>query len=164
MAVYCHGYITISADKEDQLEREFDVVDWNRPGEEYDKPVSQRQPFRAIVKDLVLKDIPLTAKIVDKMLTDLKRIRRTGVYPADIELRNYKAGLLIDFSTAMTEPYYLFNLRPGRQTQILKVSDMYIWERMRKDNKLDTRKRVVRDKEYCANLRPRKKVAGTSQR
>ena len=78
VAVYCHGYITISANKEEQLEREFDVVDWDRPGEEYDKPVSQRQPFRAIVKDLVLKDIPLTAKIADKMLTDLKRIRRTS--------------------------------------------------------------------------------------
>ncbi|KAK0512431.1 hypothetical protein JMJ35_005559 [Cladonia borealis] len=164
VAVYCYGYITISADKEDQLEREFDVVDWDRPGEEYDKPVSQRQPFRAIVKDLVLKDVPLSAKIADKMLTDLRRIRRTGVYPGDIVLRNYKAGLLIDFSTARTEPFYLFNLRPGRQTQILKDSDLYMWERIRKENKLDTRKRAVRDEEYCANLRLRKKVARTSKK
>ena len=164
VAVYCYGYITISAEKEEQLDREFDVVDWDRPEEEYDKPVSQRQPFRAIVKDLVLKDIPLSAKIADKMLTDLKRIRRTGVYPADIVLRNYKAGLLVDFSTARTEPFYLFSLRPGRQTQMLKDQDLYMWERIRKEFKLDTRKRAVRDEEYCANLRPRKKVAVASKK
>ena len=164
MAVYCYGYITISADKEDQIEREFDVVDWDRPGEEYDKPVSQRQPFRAIVKDLVLRDVPVSAKIADKMLTDLQRIRRTGVYPGDIVLRNYKAGLLIDLSTARTEPFYLFNLRPGRQTQILKDSDLYMWERIRKESKLNTRKRAVRDEEYCANLQPRRKVARKSKK
>lgn len=164
VAVYCHGYVTLSADKEEQLEREFGVREWDRPDEEYDKPVSQRQPFRAIVKDLVLKDVRLSAKIADKMLTDLKRMRRTGVYPGDIVLRNYKAGLLIDFSTARTEPFYLFNLRPGRQTQIMKDTDLYMWERMRKENKLDTRKRAVRDERYCANLRPRKEVARTSKK
>ena len=156
-AVHCYGYIPIPADKEAQLLREFDVGDWDRPGDEYDKPASQRQPFRAIVKDLVLKDVPLTAKMADKMLTDLKRIRRIGVYPGDIRSRNYMAGLLIDFSTARTEPFYLFNLRPGRHTLMLKSTDLYMWEEIRKENKLNTRLRAVRDKEYCANLRPRKK-------
>ena len=159
VAVYCHGYIPISADKEEQLEREFEVGDWNRPGDEYDRPVSKRQPLRAIVKDLVLKDIPLTAKVADKMLTDLKRMRRIGIYPGDIVWRNYKAGLLVDFGSARTEPCYLFDLRPGRQTQITKNTDLYMWEDMRKEYKLNTRKRAVRDEEYCANLRPRKKVA-----
>ena len=164
VAVYCHGYIPISAEKEEQLEREFDVGDWGRPGDEYDKPVSKRQPFRAIVKDVVLKDVPLTAKIADKMLTDLKRMRRNGIYPGDIALRNYKAGLLVDFGTARTEPFYLFNLRPGRQTQIMKNTDLYMWEHMRKENELDTRKRAVRDEEYCANLRPRKKEIRRSKK
>ena len=164
VAVYCHGYIPISADKEKQLEREFGVQDWDRPGDEYDKPTSQRQPFRAIVKDLVLKDVTLTAKVADKMLTDLKRMRRIGVYPGDIPLRNYKAGLLVDFSTARTEPFYLFNLRPGRQTRMIKDVDLYMWEDMRKENELNTRKRAVRDEEYCANLRPRKKEARRSKK
>ena len=159
VAVRCHGYIPISADKEEQLKREFGVEDWDRPGDEYDKPVSQRQPFRAIVKDLVLKDIPLTAKVADKMLADLKRMRRSGIYPGDIVLRNYMAGLLVDFSTARTEPFFLFNLRPGRQTQIMKNADLYMWEEMRKENDLDTRTRAVRDEEYCAKFRPRRKKA-----
>ena len=155
MAVRCHGYIPISADKEDYLKREFGIEDWDRPGDEYDKPVSQRQPFRAIVKDLVLKDTPLTAKVADKMLVDLKRMRRNGIYPEDIVPRNYKAGLLVDLSTARTEPYFLFNLRPGRQTQLMKNTDLYMWEEMRKENNLNTRRRAVRDEEYCAKFRPR---------
>ena len=164
VAVYCHGYMPISADKEEQLERRFHVGDWDRPGEEYDKPVSKRQPFRAIVKDLVVKDVPLSAKVADKMLTDLKRMRRIGIYPGDIALRNYKAGLLVDLGTASTEPFYLFDLRPGRQTQMEKDKDLYSWEHMRKENKLDTRKRAVRDEEYCSNLRPRKKEVRKSKK
>ena len=157
VAVRCYGYIPISADKEEQWEREFGIVGWDRPGDEYDKPVSQRQPFRAVVKDLVLKDIPLTAKVADKMLADLKRMRRVGIYPGDIVLRNYKAGLLVDFSTARTEPFYLFDLRPGRQTHLIKITDLYMWEEMRKENNLNTRTRAVRDEEYCAKFRPRKR-------
>ncbi len=164
VAVHCYGYIAISADKEEQLERDFEVVDWDRPGDEYDEPVSQRQPFRAIVKDLVLEDIPLTAKMADKTLRDLKRIRRVGVYPGDIRSRNYKAGLLIDFSTAITEPYYLYNLRPGRHTQMSKNTDLYMWEDMRKENELNTRLRAVRDEEYCAKFRRRKKEARRSKK
>lgn len=159
VAVCCHGYIPISADKEAQLEREFGVGDWNRPGDEYDKPASQRQPFRAIVKDLVLKDIPLTARVADKMLRDLKRIRRVGIYPGDIRTRNYKAGLLIDFSAARTEPFFLFILRPGLQTRIAKNTDLDMWEDIRRENKLNTRNRALRDEAYCANLRPRKQKA-----
>ena len=159
VAVRCHGYLPISAAKEEQLEREFDIGDWDRPGDEYDKPVSQRQPLRAIVKDLIMNDVPLTAKVADKMLADLKRMRRNGIYPGDIVLRNYKAGLLIDFSTARTEPFFLFNLRPGRQTQIIKDADLYMWEQIRKENELNTQKRAVRDEEYCTKFRPRRKKA-----
>ena len=41
VAVRCHGYIAIPAQVEDQLEQEFEIDDWDRPGEEYDKPFSQ---------------------------------------------------------------------------------------------------------------------------
>ena len=160
VAVRCHGYnIPISADKEAQLEREFGVGDWDRPGDEYDKPVSQRQPFRAIVKDLILKDIPLTAKVADKMLTDLKRIRCVGIYPGDILARNYKAGLLVDFSTARTEPFFLFILLPGIQTRIAENTDLDMWENLRRENELSTRNRALRDEARWAKLQSRKQKA-----
>lgn len=42
-------------------------LEWDRPGEDYGKPVSQQQPLRAIVKDLVLDDISWTQRLVNKI-------------------------------------------------------------------------------------------------
>ena len=69
VAVRCHGYITLPASVEEQLKRKFLVSDWDRPGDEYSKPVSQRQPFRAIVKDLIQKETPRTGKAADVAYT-----------------------------------------------------------------------------------------------
>ena len=140
-----------------QLKRKFQIEDWDRPGEEYDKPVSQRQPFRAIVKELILKDVPLTGKVADKILRDTKRMRRCGIYPGDVRPRNYKNGLLVDMSAARTEPYYLFNIRSAKQVEKMKNRDLYMWEAMVEEKKLETLLRAVRNEKYCASLRPRKK-------
>ena len=109
--------------------------------------------MRATIKDLVRKDIPLTGKVADKILRDMKRMRKCGVYVGEVYPRNYMAGLLVDMSVAKTEPYYLFKLRPGFQTELHKMSDLYAWEDMRAENELKTTLRAVRDEEYCARLR-----------
>ena len=88
--------------------------------------LSPRQPLRAIVKDLVVKDVPLTGKVADKILRDLKAMRRKRIYPGDIRARNYKAGLLVDFSIAITEPYFLFDLRGPKQAEMMKNGDLYM--------------------------------------
>ncbi|KAK3169301.1 hypothetical protein OEA41_008684 [Lepraria neglecta] len=126
VAVLCHGYITLPASVKEQLKRKFHISDWDRPGDEYSKPVSQRQPFRAIIKDLIQEDTPLTGKAADKILRDLKKMQRCGIYPGDIRSRNYKAGLLVDLSIARTEPYYLFNIQSARQVAKMKNGDLYI--------------------------------------
>lgn len=147
-----------------QLECKFHIWDWDRPGEEYDKPVSQRQPFRAIVKELILKDVLLTGKVADKTLRDTKRLQRCGIYPGDIRPRNYKNRLLIDISTARTEPYYLFNIRPVQQMEKMKNRDLNMWEAMVEESNLQTLLRAVRSEEYCGRLRPRKKKTTGSKR
>jgi hypothetical protein len=147
-----------------QLERTFQIWDWDRPGEEYNKPVSQRQPFRAIVKELILKNIPLDGKVADKILRDTKRMRRCGIYPGDVRPRNYKNGLLVDMSAARTEPYYLFSIRPVQQVEILKSRDLYMWEAMVEENNLTTRLRAVRNEKYFPTLRPRKRKTTVSKR
>ena len=157
IAVRCYGYITVPAETEIQLERQFQITDWDRPEEEYERPVSERQPLRALVKDLVRNDLPLTSKVADKILRDTKRMRRCGVYPGDIRPRNYKNGLLVDFSIARTEPYFLFEIRHAKQVERMKNSDLYMWEEMVEENKLRPSLRAIRNEKYCANLRPRKK-------
>ncbi len=112
VAVRCYGHMSIPAEEEEGLKKRFGIDSWDRPGEEYAKLPRRRQPFRAIVKDPVQKDVKMTERVARKMLRDLKRIRKVGVYPMDIQARNYKAGFVLDFSVAMTYPHFLFDTRP----------------------------------------------------
>ncbi len=104
VAVQCYGYLMIAADREDELKERFWVTTWNRPDEEDSKPASKREPFRAVVKDLVTEDVPLTAKTAKKMLLDLRKMRESQVYNLNIQARNYRGGRLVDFSEAITTP------------------------------------------------------------
>ena len=126
VAVRCYGYITFPAEIERQLQRDFQVYGWDRSAQDYLKPVSSRQPIRAIVKELVLQDEPLTGKVADKMLRDLKKMRSKGIYPLDVYERNYKAGLLVDMSIARTLPHYLFDIRGPKQRARMMNSDLYM--------------------------------------
>src|SRR6266536_4288842 len=57
IAVPCYGFLSIPAEWEEKLYRRFGVEAWERPDEEYSSE-SQRQPFRALVKELVRDDTP----------------------------------------------------------------------------------------------------------
>lgn len=153
VAVRCHGYLTIPAEREEELRKNFNVEGWNRPGSEYLKPASRRQPFRAIVKDLISEDVPLTTKSVKKILRDLKRMRKLGVYPMDVRARNYKGGLLVDFSVAITEPHYLFVIKPRWRIEEYKLDDLEAFDRMVRDEGVVTWERAVPEPEYCQKLR-----------
>ena len=126
VAVRCYGYLTFPAETERQLERDFQIDGFDRPSEEYMKPISLRRPIQAIVKELVREDDPLTAKIADKMLRDLKKMRSRGIYPRDIRPRNYKAGLLVDMSIARTTPHFLFDIRRPKQVARMKNTELYM--------------------------------------
>ncbi len=157
VAVRCYGYMTIPSAEETQFQRQFQVGGWDRP--DADKPISERQPFRAIVKELILKDVPLTGQVADRILRDMKRMRRWGIYSNDVFPRNYKDGLLVDMSQAMTEPFYLFKIRRGWRGEMWKDRELYMWEDMVNNHQLDTRSRAFRNEEYCKKLRPRKAKA-----
>ncbi len=121
VAVHCHGYLMIPADKEDELKERFGVTTWNRTNEEDFMPASKREPCRAIVKDLVTEDLPLTVKTAEKMLLDLRRMRKIGVYNMDIAACNYKGGRLVDFGFAMTTPHYLFVIKPAWRKKCISM-------------------------------------------
>lgn len=153
VAVRCHGYLTIPADREEELRDTFGSEAWNQPNSEYSKPPSERQPFRAIVKDLINEDVPFTTQSVKKMLKDLKRMRKLGIYPMDVQARNYKGGLLVDFSVAMTEPHYLFVIKPRWRIEGYKLRDLHDFDSMVEDEGVVTWERAVPNLEYCKKLR-----------
>ena len=152
IAVRCYGYMTLPAATEAQLAKSY-RLEWDRPGEDNDKSLSQRQPFRAIVKDLIHDDIPLSQILVNKMLRDLKKIRALGVYPMDIRKRNYRGGLLLDMSVAMTRPHYLFKIYPKWRIDDLMRHDLVDIEGMA--NEEGFKCIALRNEEYCTKLRPR---------
>jgi len=155
VAVHCYGYLMIPANREDELRNRFGVTTWNRPHEEYSKPASERQPFRAIVKDLVTEDVPLTAKTAKKMLRDLRRMRRFEVYNMDIQARNYKGGRLVDFSVAMTTPHYLFVIKPAWRKEDYKYDDLRSFDHMLDEAGVVTLDRATPNPEFVSKLRPR---------
>lgn len=151
IAVRCYGHLTLPAETERDLEQRYKLA-WDRPAEDYDKPMSKRQLFCAIVKELIVDDVPLSQKAVNKMVKDLKEIWALGVYPMDVCRRNYREGLLVDMSLAMTELHYLFGLRPKRDVEDMKREDLANILQIAKDEGSACR---VRDDDFCSKLRPR---------
>lgn len=49
IAVACHGFLSIPATQESFFAHKFGITQWDRPQDK----LSVREPFRAIVKDLV---------------------------------------------------------------------------------------------------------------
>ncbi|KAI4212012.1 MAG: hypothetical protein LQ351_005194 [Letrouitia transgressa] len=156
VAVRCYGYLIIPAAVESELWQKFGAREWNRPEEEYHKPASKRQALRAIVKDLIQQDVPYTKKTLRKMLRDLKQIRDQGIFPSDITARNYKGGLLVDLSVAMTEPHFLFDekVRELDRVEAYQGQDLYQFDGMIEDLNLQSWDfRAAPNEEYKAKLR-----------
>ncbi|KAL8745420.1 MAG: hypothetical protein Q9190_002446 [Brigantiaea leucoxantha] len=150
VAVRCHGYITLPPERETELVQRFGVSELDRPWH-----VGERQVLRAIVKDLVREDVPLTHKVVKKMFSDLKRMRAEGVYNMDVRARNYKGGMLLDLSIAITTPHYLFEINAHWRVTNYKLQDLLQFDQMIKDEKIATWVRARPNKAYLAKLRPR---------
>lgn len=164
VAVRCYGYLTLPAEREDELRRDFGVVNWDRPDAEYSQPAHERQPLRAIVKDLIAEEVAITQKTGKKILSDLKRIRKLKIYPMDVRARNYKAGKLIDFSVAITEPHFLFVINePRRVEDDYKRADLLLFDEMMEKEGVKWL-RATRDEQYVSKLRPRDSTGRTAKK
>ena len=93
--------------------------------------------------------MPFTLKQANKILRDLKRLNRNRVYVMDVQARNYVGGLLVDMSVAMTEPHYLFAIRPEWRVNEFRLADMYSYDIMMKDENIPTWDRAIRNENYC---------------
>lgn len=153
VAVRCHGHIAIPAAREEELDRRFEVYAWDRPEDDSELSVSKRQPFRAIVKDLIEDDRPLNEKNLIRMRKDLLKMHKFGVYPQDVQERNYGGGLLLDFSIAITKPHWVFETKRSWWIRIMINNDMNMLQEMILESGVKTWQRAVRNREYCMKLR-----------
>ena len=127
VAVRAYGFMDIPADKEGLMSCfPFCANDWNRPDEEYSWPIVERQPFRAIVKDLVHNKANFSN--VAQMRDDLLALQQMGVYVQDIEKANYCNGKLVDFSLCWTAPHVLVNTQVRPQDHIDEELIQVRWE------------------------------------
>ena len=153
VAVRCYGHLAIPAAREEELARRFEVDAWDRPEDDSYLPVAKQQPLRAIVKDLVEHDGPLTEENLIRMRRDLIKMHRLGVYPQDVLERNYGSGLLLDFSIAITKPHWVFEMKRQCWIDSMKNDDMKSLKRIMLDSGVKTWQRAVRNREYCMKLR-----------
>lgn len=135
IAVTCHGFISIPAGQEDYFAGHFDITDWNRPKQEAALKLTKRQPFRALVKQLVEHDVEVTEKLVLQMRKGIRALNSLRVYVMDVKWNNYKGGLLVDFSSAFTEPHFEFrkDINSQRVIDINRRIDMAAFEEMVKE-------------------------------
>lgn len=151
-----YGYTTIPATDIHRLGKDFQIDSWEEDGEEqeYNEFPFERYLFRAIVKDLIRDDVRWTHKVVKRIKRDLLRMREQGIYPMDIQSRNYKGGLLLDFSSAMTTPQYYLDTCPDRLYERLMEHDLHYFDQMIKKARVKTWV-IAYNKEYLKKLRSR---------
>lgn len=145
VAVKCHEYMMLSSKQEKHLEQRFGISGWYRPMEDYDGLPENRPPLRAIVKDLVLEDTQWTPRVANKMLQDLRKIRKLEIYVMNIKPENYKGGLLVDFSIALTDPHVVFDIKPDFHVQGYKNQDLIAFDAMMRKQKVRTTIRAFRN-------------------
>ncbi|KAL8654686.1 MAG: hypothetical protein Q9210_001353 [Variospora velana] len=157
IAVRAHGYTTVTAENVHQLGAIFRIEDLIQDAEEH--KINPNLPpyrcmFRAIVKDIIKDDVPLTHKRIKKMRRDLLQMREQGIYPLDIKRSNYRDGLLVDFSSAKTKPHFFLDMCAESRSERIVNEDLYAFDDMIKEANIKTWVKANLE-EYKEKLRPR---------
>ncbi|KAL9607372.1 MAG: hypothetical protein Q9167_007712 [Letrouitia subvulpina] len=156
VAVRCHGYTTITAKEVHQLAERFQIEEWQLDEGIVEPIDSQDQPYRAVVKDLIRDDVKLTTRIANRMKRDLSAMQKHHIWPYDIKLDNYRAGLLIDLSTAITRPHYWLRVTKSRgQLDMLEFADLVNFDEMIEEANPNIIVRTLPDQRTLKKLRPR---------
>lgn len=156
IAVRCYGFMAVPAEMEEDLAAppfEIGADEWNRPEQEYGWPTSARQPFRAIVKELVRSKTRLCR--IAQMRKDLLDLHRMGVYVQDIREDNYINGKLVDFSRSWTHPHIMLDPKIRSQDLInLEIEgDLLAFDQMLEEAGIRTRLKALSGSKATGRLR-----------
>jgi hypothetical protein len=149
----------VLATEEGSFAKRFNIGDWDRPEEELSFPPSKRQPFRALVKDLVETEPKVTEELVKAMLRELKSLHSMRIYVMDVAWTNYAGGHLVDFSSAWTQPCFDLRryIRSKKEIQTYKKQDLAYFDVMVEEELgIQTEIKAVPSRKARYDLRPRK--------
>lgn len=160
IAVRCYGFMAVSPEREEDLTAlpfNIDTSEWNRPEQEYDWPNTTRQPFRAIVKELVRSKKRLNR--VAQMRKDLLALHDMGVYIQDIREDNYINGKLVYFSRSWTDPHIMLDpkIRSQRLINLEIEGDLLAFDRMLEEAGIRTRMKALSGSKEIGRLRSKVK-------
>lgn len=99
----------------------------------------------------------LTEKIVKDILEDLKKTRKQAVDLRDVAKRNCKAGRLIVFDNALTEPHFLFQIRPRCLVGYYTKEDLFEFDQRVEDEGARTWVGALPPDVFLNRLGPRKR-------
>ena len=162
----CHGFIALpAATYEDILVDRFGITEWSRGKEDRTVSKAERQPFRALVKTLV--ETPVTIKNPPRMLKDLEILRSLGIFQRDVYARNYKNGLLVDFSLAWTKPHWHWDLlntkEKERQLRNRQDEELFQFDEMIVSSGIRTHVRATPNENFTRRLRSSGPIVGADQ-
>ncbi|CAD6586365.1 MAG: hypothetical protein ASARMPRED_002513 [Alectoria sarmentosa] len=107
---------------------------------------------------LVESEPKLPFNATKTMPKDLKTMHARAGCPSDgCASARLRGWTLVDMSSAMTTPHFLFNIRPRRQVFVSRLEDLRMFDQMMDDEEAITWVGVLPNKAFCAKLRSRSK-------
>ncbi|KAK5637439.1 hypothetical protein RRF57_013154 [Xylaria bambusicola] len=159
MATRCHGYLFLTTEDMNFLERQegvdlcTNVIDKNLR-----RALGGNLRARAIVKDLEIDNLRLQKKNIDRAWRNVSLLNSLGVYTQDIRTENFMNCRVIDFGSSWTEPHAILDKADEIDTDeasVQRLSDCVLFDEMAEQEGIETTKKTPTSQH---NLRPRKKA------
>jgi hypothetical protein len=114
IAARCHGFMPLK--REDGLVLAKWGIDlWEDiPEDDEYRKLAEGSPVRVIVKDYIKYESPtINLHTLRAILKHVRAMNKQGILHRDIRASNFKAGLLVDFGSAWTEPHCIMDTVPA---------------------------------------------------
>ncbi|KAJ2992099.1 hypothetical protein NUW58_g423 [Xylaria curta] len=151
-AADCYGFLRINSEDERKI-AQMGVSLWDLPKEDEYRRKAEGSPVRAIVKEYIEGTTIFGLRNCRRMLKNLRLLNEHGILLRDIKEDNYKAGVLIDFGSAWTEPHAIMDAVPREVAEDWRGADMQMFDDMLGDHGLHSRLRALPNIRYQKMLR-----------
>lgn len=135
-AVPCHGYLFLQAKDQKFLHDQKVDLGLGMVNLDYQRATFGGCKPRAIVKDIASWDTGVNSNSLGKLLRNLTKLNKQGVYNMDIRRDNYRDGKIVDFGSSWTEPHSLLDACNGRQAYASRVADRAMFDQMVRDENI----------------------------